>query len=83
MPDVDDMSSLVSSEVTPPSNVIKTEQPEIPEQLTTVRDDQHNGQAKMTLGQLALAGIVISSGPGGHFETYEGYKNGRSTFFPL
>merc|ERR550532_1741868 len=25
----------------------------------------------MTLGQMALAGIVISSGPGDHFETYE------------
>ena len=48
-------------------------------QTSTIRDD-HNpfdisgGQkSKMTLGQMALAGIVISSGPGDHFETYEGY----------
>merc|ERR1719433_1569837 len=46
-------------------------------QTSTIRDD-HNpfdisgGQkSKMTLGQMALAGIVISSGPGDHFETYE------------
>ena len=42
------------------------------QQLATVMDDQAGGQAKMTLGQMALAGIVISSGPGDHFETYEG-----------
>ena len=42
------------------------------QQLATVRDDQAGGQAKMTLGQMTLAGIVISSGPGDHFETYEG-----------
>ena len=42
------------------------------QQLTTVRDEQAGGQTKMTLGQMALAGIVISSGPGDHFETYEG-----------
>ena len=40
------------------------------QQLTTVRDESN--QTKMTLGQMALAGIVISSGPGDHFETYEG-----------
>ena len=44
-------------------------------QLST--SEQANGRAKMTLGQMALAGIVISSGPGDHFETYEG------TFFQL
>jgi len=38
-------------------------------QLST--SEQANGRAKMTLGQMALAGIVISSGPGDHFETYE------------
>ena len=27
---------------------------------------------RLTLGKRSLAGIVISSGPGGHFETYEG-----------
>ena len=40
--------------------------------LATVKDDRDGGTAKMTLGQMALAGIVISSGPGDHFETYEG-----------
>ncbi len=39
------------------------------QQLATIRDE---GQTKMTLGQMALAGIVISSGPGDYFETYEG-----------
>ena len=29
---------------------------------------------RLTLGKRSLAGIVISSGPGGHFETYEGTK---------
>ena len=40
-------------------------------QLQTIRDEKA-GQSKMTLGQMALAGIVISSGPGDHFETFEG-----------
>lgn len=40
------------------------------QQLSTT--SENNGRAKMTLGQMALAGIVISSGPGDHFETYEG-----------
>ena len=40
--------------------------------LATVKDDRDGGTTKMTLGQMALAGIVISSGPGDHFETYEG-----------
>ena len=40
--------------------------------LATVKDERDGGTAKMTLGQMALAGIVISSGPGDHFETYEG-----------
>ncbi len=35
-------------------------------------DRTPDGQSKMVLGQTALAGIVISSGPDGHFETYEG-----------
>lgn len=78
MPDVD-MNSLVPSEVptstastvTSTLSVIKTE-PKSQEQLATVRDEKTGGQTKMTLGQLALAGIVISSGPGDHFETYEG-----------
>ena len=71
------MNSLVPSEapttastVTSTLSVIKTEPK--PEQLATVRDESAGGQTKMTLGQLALAGIVISSGPGDHFETYEG-----------
>lgn len=29
---------------------------------------------RLTLGKRSLAGIVISSGPGGHFETYEGTR---------
>ena len=50
-------------------------QPQEQLNLTTVKGDQTTGgQAKMTLGQMALAGIVISSGPGDHFETYEGMK---------
>ena len=60
-------------------NVIKTESASTEatvvsksQQLSTVCDEQAGGQAKMTLGQMALAGIVISSGPGDHFETYEG-----------
>lgn len=84
MPDVD-MSTLVPGEVTPSaassgggpaSNVIKTEAMDEDEedkpkhQLATIRDEQ--GSGKMTLGQMALAGIVISSGPGDYFETYEG-----------
>ena len=86
MPDVD-MTSLVSSEVTTTTTattstissvMIKNEysdvlQPEVKpvvQQLST--REQANGRAKMTLGQMALAGIVISSGPGDHFETYEG-----------
>ena len=48
-------------------------------QLST--SEQANGRAKMTLGQMALVGIVISSGPGDHFETYEGTS--FRTFLPL
>ena len=63
-------------EVVAGSNLAEADNGEIHQQnqhqLTTVRDDQAGGQAKMTLGQMALAGIVISSGPGDHFETYEG-----------
>ena len=48
-------------------------------QTSILRDDPNAANAgqksKMTLGQMALAGIVISSGPGDHFETYEGYYN--------
>ena len=47
-------------------------QPQPQLNLATVKDDRDGGTAKMTLGQMALAGIVISSGPGDHFETYEG-----------
>lgn len=65
-------------------NVIKTETMDMEDeemqednkpkqQLTTIRDEQGGG--KMTLGQMALAGIVISSGPGDYFETYEGKNN--------
>jgi hypothetical protein len=34
---------------------------------------------RLTLGKRPLAGIVISSGPGGHFETYEGTQTAPST----
>ena len=50
--------------------------PPVIQQLST--REQANGRAKMTLGQMALAGIVISSGPGDHFETYEGTKDPKS-----
>lgn len=68
-------STASAASVTMDTNVIKKEVIEDdpltsskPEQLSMVRDE---GQTKMTLGQMALAGIVISSGPGDHFETYE------------
>ena len=59
-------SNLGSSQ----SAVLHQPQPQL--NLATVKDDRDGGTAKMTLGQMALAGIVISSGPGDHFETYEG-----------
>ena len=69
------------------SNVIKREKIEVvkPQKpqplLTTIRNEAAGGQAKMTLGQMALAGIVISSGPGDHFETYEGtFMHSQSLF---
>ena len=52
------------------ANILHQPQPQL--NLATVKDDRDGGTAKMTLGQMALAGIVISSGPGDHFETYEG-----------
>ncbi len=52
------------------SHILHQPQPQL--NLATVKDDRDGGTAKMTLGQMALAGIVISSGPGDHFETYEG-----------
>ena len=41
--------------------------PAVVEKRQMVRCDD-----RLTLGNRTLAGIVISSGPGGHFETYEG-----------
>ena len=83
IPDVDlmvpsEVSASTSSTTLTTSNVIlkphgngedqhQNQQP----QLQTIRDEKA-GQSKMTLGQMALAGIVISSGPGDHFETFEG-----------
>ena len=68
--------SAVASAAGPLNHVIKQEpmeeediKPAKPQQL---RADRVGGQAKMTLGSMALAGIVISSGPGDYFETYEG-----------
>ena len=63
---------LDEMEVVAGSNLVEGEIHHQQQQLATVRDDQAGGQAKMTLGQMTLAGIVISSGPGDHFETYEG-----------
>ena len=126
MSDVD-MSSLVSSEVTPPSasSNMKSEFPQKTGSKILVKQeprDEHSpqgraggqqqhwqqrhhqrqqpqpqarpiprpmiranrtsdGQSKMVLGQTALAGIVISSGPDGHFETYEGEVS-REFFVP-
>ena len=41
--------------------------PAVVEKRQMVRCDE-----RLTFGNRTLAGIVISSGPGGHFETYEG-----------
>ena len=41
--------------------------PAVVEKRQMVRCDD-----RLTIGNRTLAGIVISSGPGGHFETYEG-----------
>ena len=41
--------------------------PAVVEKRQIVRCDD-----RLTIGNRTLAGIVISSGPGGHFETYEG-----------
>lgn len=41
--------------------------PAVVEKRPMVRCDD-----RLTIGNRTLAGIVISSGPGGHFETYEG-----------
>ena len=85
MPEYQDMqdeefsagSNLGSSQA-----ILHQPQPQL--NLATVKDDRDGGTAKMTLGQMALAGIVISSGPGDHFETYEGtviFKKNIPTHF--
>ena len=58
--------------------LISSQQTPLQTLQTTIRDDPNaansgNQKSRMTLGQMALAGIVISSGPGDHFETYEGH----------
>ncbi len=40
--------------------------------LSGLSQQQHLQQSKQALGKKNLAGIVISSGPGGQFDTYEG-----------
>ena len=76
MPEYQDMQDMQDEEFNAGSNLGSSEailhQPQPQLNLATVKDDRDGGTAKMTLGQMALAGIVISSGPGDHFETYEG-----------
>ena len=63
---------MIKNEYIEPVEFKPDVKPPVIQQLST--QNGQNGRAKMTLGQMALAGIVISSGPGDHFETYEGTK---------
>lgn len=70
-----DMNSVLS---TPPREDLDEEdEPDTPPTLATEPPATANDAPKMTLGKKTLAGIVISSGPGGHFETYEGTNDAQ------
>ena len=45
--------------------------PPPPEPMVALTSESQE-HPRLTLGQKTLSGVVISSGPGGHFETYEG-----------
>eukprot|EP00095_Tigriopus_kingsejongensis_P009520 maker-scaffold561_size136864-snap-gene-0.19 protein:Tk09520 transcript:maker-scaffold561_size136864-snap-gene-0.19-mRNA-1 annotation:"PREDICTED: uncharacterized protein LOC100870622" len=57
--------------MSPGCNRSSTPLPKLGSKLVSTDGSGTNKQPRLTLGKKTLAGIVISSGPGGHFETYE------------
>ncbi|XP_059083776.1 serine-rich adhesin for platelets-like isoform X3 [Tigriopus californicus] len=59
----------------PPTEIERPDSPtptKLRSRLVSTDDNGTTKEPRLTLGKKTLAGIVISSGPGGHFETYEG-----------